>query len=70
MIAAANRHKGVVWEQERINFIRKAFVIIDLDGKLLIADREFIEECGAARAAGKFNWFGFEFCHTTTQRNL
>jgi hypothetical protein len=35
-------HKGVLSEQERINFIRKAFVIIELDGKLLIADREFI----------------------------
>lgn len=35
-------HKGVLSEQERINFIRKAFVIINLDGKLLIADREFI----------------------------
>jgi hypothetical protein len=56
MIAAANRHKGVLSEQERINFIHKAFVIIDLGGKLLIADREFIgKECGAARAAGKPN---------------
>lgn len=35
-------HKGVLSENERINFIRKAFVIIDLQGKLLIADREFI----------------------------
>lgn len=35
-------HKGVLLEQERINFIRKAFVIIELEGKLLIADREFI----------------------------
>ena len=42
-------HKGVLSEQERINFIRKAFVIIELGGKLLIADREFIgKECGAA----------------------
>jgi hypothetical protein len=36
------KHKGVLSENERINFIRKAFVIIDLQGKLLIADREFI----------------------------
>jgi Transposase DDE domain len=42
------QHKGVLSENERINFIRKAFVIIDLQGKLLIADREFI---------GK-DWFG------------
>lgn len=35
-------HKGVLSQQERINFIRKALVIIDLQGKLLIADREFI----------------------------
>ena len=35
-------HKGVLSENERINFIRKAFTIIDLQGKLLIADREFI----------------------------
>ncbi len=35
-------HKGVLSENERINFIRKAFVIIDLQEKLLIADREFI----------------------------
>ena len=37
-------HKGVLSEQERINFIRKAFTLIELEGKLLIADREF-EEC-------------------------
>lgn len=42
------QHKGVLSENERINFIRKAFAIIDLQGKLLIADREFI---------GK-DWFG------------
>jgi hypothetical protein len=36
------KHKGVLSETERINFIRKAFIIIDLQGKLLIADREFI----------------------------
>lgn len=42
------QHKGVLSEHERINFIRKAFVIIDLEDKLLIADREFI---------GK-EWFG------------
>lgn len=35
-------HKGVLSENERINFIRKSFTIIDLQGKLLIADREFI----------------------------
>lgn len=35
-------HKGVLSENERINFIRKAFTIIDLQDKLLIADREFI----------------------------
>ena len=35
-------HKGVLSENERINFIRKAFIVIDLQGKLLIADREFI----------------------------
>lgn len=35
-------HKGVLSEHERINFIRKSFVIIDLQGKILIADREFI----------------------------
>ncbi|RYU94505.1 transposase, partial [Emticicia agri] len=35
-------HKGVLSEKDRINFIRKAFVLIDLHGKLLIADREFI----------------------------
>lgn len=35
-------HKGVLSEQERINFIRKAFTLIELEGKLLIADREFI----------------------------
>jgi Transposase DDE domain len=37
----AYRHKGVLSENERINFIRKAFSIIELRGKLLIADREF-----------------------------
>jgi Transposase DDE domain len=36
------QHKGVLSENDRINFIRKAFAIIDLHGKLLIADREFI----------------------------
>jgi len=35
-------HKGVLSEHNRIIFIRKAFSIIDLHGKLLIADREFI----------------------------
>lgn len=35
-------HKGVLSERERINFIRKALIIIDLEGKLLVADREFI----------------------------
>lgn len=35
-------HKGVLSEKERIKFIGKAFSIIDLKGKLLIADREFI----------------------------
>lgn len=35
-------HKGVLSEQERISFIRKAFVLIELEGKLIIADREFI----------------------------
>ena len=35
-------HKGVLSERERINFIRKAFIIIDLEDKLLVADREFI----------------------------
>lgn len=43
------QHKGVLGESDRIKFIRKAFVIIDLEGKLLIADREFI---------GK-EWFAF-----------
>lgn len=42
------QHKGVLSENERIKFTRKAFVIIDLENKLLIADREFI---------GK-EWFG------------
>ena len=42
------QHKGVLSENERIKFIRKAFAIIDLENKLLIADREFI---------GK-EWFG------------
>ncbi|MDJ1486450.1 transposase, partial [Cytophagaceae bacterium YF14B1] len=42
-------HKGVLSEKERINFIRKSLSIIDLTGKLLIADREFI---------GK-EWFDF-----------
>lgn len=42
-------HKGVLSEKERINFIRKSLAVIDLTGKLLIADREFI---------GK-EWFGF-----------
>ena len=42
------QHKGVFSENERINFIRKAFALFDLKGKLLIADREFI---------GK-EWFG------------
>ncbi|MBC8110245.1 MAG: transposase [Verrucomicrobia bacterium] len=36
------QHKGVLSEKERINFIRKAFIIIALEDKLLIADREFI----------------------------
>lgn len=35
-------HKGVLSERERINFIRKALIIINLEGKLLVADREFI----------------------------
>ena len=35
-------HKGVLSERERINFIRKALIIIDLEDKLLVADREFI----------------------------
>jgi hypothetical protein len=35
-------HKGVLSENERINFIRKAFSLMDLKEKLLIADREFI----------------------------
>ena len=43
------QHKGVLGESDRIKFIRKAFVIIDLEGRLLIADREFI---------GK-EWFAF-----------
>ena len=42
-------HKGVLSEKERIKFIRKSLSVIDLRGKLLIADREFI---------GK-EWFGF-----------
>jgi hypothetical protein len=42
-------HKGVLSEKERIKFIRKSLSVIDLRGKLLIADREFI---------GK-EWFDF-----------
>jgi len=42
-------HKGVLSEKERISFIRKSLAVVDLRGKLLIADREFI---------GK-EWFGF-----------
>ena len=42
-------HKGVLSEQERISFIRKSLSVLDLRGKLLIADREFI---------GK-EWFAF-----------
>ena len=36
------QHKGVLSENERINFIRKSLVIINLEGKLLVADREFV----------------------------
>lgn len=46
------QHKSVLSENNHINFIRKAFAIIDLHGKLLIADREFI---------GK-EWFGDIVC--------
>ncbi|MDJ1493050.1 transposase [Cytophagaceae bacterium DM2B3-1] len=42
-------HKGVLSEKERINFMRKSLAIIDMKGKLLVADREFI---------GK-DWFDF-----------
>ncbi|MDJ1499492.1 hypothetical protein [Xanthocytophaga agilis] len=35
-------HKGVLNEKERINFVRKSLAVIDLKGKLLTADREFI----------------------------
>jgi hypothetical protein len=34
-------HKGVLSENERINFIRKAFSLMDLKEKLLIADSIF-----------------------------
>jgi hypothetical protein len=36
------KHKGVLSERERVNFIRKALKVIDLEVKLLVADREFI----------------------------
>ncbi|HEV7350298.1 hypothetical protein [Telluribacter sp.] len=36
------QHKGVLSEQERINFMRKALSVINLAGFLLVADREFI----------------------------
>jgi hypothetical protein len=36
------RHEGVLSEQERIVFIKKALRYYDLSGKILLADREFI----------------------------
>ena len=48
-------HKGVLSERERINFIRKALIIIDLEGKLLVAYAPTWEE-GA-------QWFEFEGPH-------
>lgn len=35
-------HKGVLSQEARIRFIRKALKIINLEGKLIVADREFI----------------------------
>jgi hypothetical protein len=36
------KHKGVLSEKERTNFIDKALIVIDLENKLLVAHREFI----------------------------
>ncbi|WP_373515957.1 transposase [Persicitalea sp.] len=48
------QHKGVLSEQERINFMRKALSVIDLTGFLLVADREFIGKvwCGFLADSG------------------
>lgn len=40
------QHKSVLSENNHINFIRKAFAIIDLHGKLLIADRDLLAKNG------------------------